>query len=201
MMLNGYGVLAPNPRGSSGYGIDYMNLDNYKNRKNSLKDYKAAVDWLIEKGYTKKGMIGIRGGSYGGYVVLGMITEYPKLFSAAVDVVGIANFKTFLENTADYRRHLRETEYGPLSDPKFLKDVSPIHKSHLIKTPLLVIHGENDPRVPVGEARQILDAVISGGGVADSLIFPDEGHGASKRVNVIAEYRKQVEFFDKHLKP
>lgn len=200
LMLNGYGVLAPNPRGSSGYGLEYLNLDNYKNRKHSLKDYKAAVDWLIENGYTEKGKIGIRGGSYGGYVVLGMVTEYPDLFSAAVDVVGIANFKTFLENTADYRRHLRESEYGPLSDPEFLREVSPIHKAHLIKTPLLVVHGENDPRVPVGEARQILDAVISGGGVADSLIFPDEGHGSSKRVNIIAEYRKQVEFFDKHLK-
>ena len=91
LMLNGYGVLAPNPRGSSGYGRDYMNLDNYKNRKNSLKDYKAGVDWLIANGYTKPGMIGIRGGSYGGYVVAGMITEYPDLFAAAVDAVGIVN--------------------------------------------------------------------------------------------------------------
>jgi len=200
LMLNGYGILAPNPRGSSGYGQEYMNLDNYKNRKNSLKDYKAAVDYLIQNGYTEKGMIGIRGGSYGGYVVLGMITEYPDLFSAAVDVVGIANFKTFLENTKAYRRALRESEYGPLSDPEFLNSISPIFKADLIQTPLLVIHGENDPRVPVGEARQILEAVINKGGVADSLIFPDEGHGASKRVNIIAEYRKQVEFFDQNLK-
>jgi dipeptidyl aminopeptidase/acylaminoacyl peptidase len=199
LMLNGYGILAPNPRGSSGYGLEYMNLDNYKNRKNSLKDYKAGVDWLIEKGYTKKGMIGIRGGSYGGYVVLGMITEYPDLFSAAVDEVGIANFQTFIQNTAEYRRYLREAEYGPLSDPDFLAEISPIHKANLIKTPLMVVHGENDPRVPVGEARQILAAVTSNGVEADSLIFPDEGHGASKRVNIIAEYRKQVEFFDKHL--
>lgn len=200
MMLNGFGIIAPNPRGSSGYGLEYLNLDNYKNRKNSLKDYKACVDWLIEKGYTSKGQIGIRGGSYGGYVVLGMITEYPDLFDAAVDVVGIANFKSFLENTKPYRRALRESEYGPLSDPEFLKSVSPIHKAHLIKTPLLVIHGENDPRVPVGEARQIIQAVLNNGGVVDSLIFPDEGHGASKRVNVIAEYRKQVEFFNTNLK-
>ena len=99
-----------------------------------------------------------------------------------------------------YRRALRESEYGPLSDPEFLKSVSPIHKADLIKTPLLVIHGENDPRVPVGEARQILAAVAANGGIVDSLIFPDEGHGASKRVNVIAEYRKQVEFFDRTLK-
>lgn len=200
MMLNGYGLIAVNPRGSSGYGREYLNLDNYKNRKNSLKDYKAAVDYLIENGYTKKGMIGIRGGSYGGYVVLGMITEYPDLFNAAIDIVGIANFKTFLENTKAYRRALRESEYGPLSDPEFLKSISPIHKADLIKTPLLVIHGENDPRVPVGEARQILKAVAKNGGVVDSLIFYNEGHGAGKRENIIQEYRKQVEFFDKHIK-
>lgn len=201
LILNGYGILAVNPRGSSGYGLEYMNLDNYKNRKHSLKDYKASVEFLIENGYTEPGMIGIRGGSYGGYVVLGMITEYPDLFSAAVDVVGIANFESFLKNTKAYRRALRESEYGPLSDPEFLREISPIHKADKIKTPLLVIHGENDPRVPVGEARQILAAVVASGGIADSLIFPDEGHGASKRVNIIAQYRKIVEFLDRHLKP
>ncbi len=200
MMLNGYGVFCLNPRGSSGYGRDFMALDNYKLRKNSLKDYKAATDYVIAQGYTKQGMIGIRGGSYGGYVTMGMITEYPDLFSAAVNVVGIVNFKTFLEKTADYRRALRESEYGPLSDPAFLDEVSPIHKAHLIKTPLLVIHGENDPRVPVYEARQIIAELNKIGTPVDSLIFPDEGHGASKRENVIAEYTKQVEFFDKHLK-
>lgn len=200
LMLNGYGVLAPNPRGSSGYGREYMSLDNYKNRKNSLKDYKAGVEWLIKNKYAQPGKIAVRGGSYGGYVVMGMITEYPGLFAAAIDVVGIVNFKTFLENTKSYRRALREAEYGPLSDPEFLDSISPIHKANTIKTPLLVIHGENDPRVPVGEARQIIAAIQENGGVVDSLIFPDEGHGASKRVNIIAEYRKQVEFLDKHLK-
>ena len=200
LMLNGYGILAPNPRGSSGYGLNFMNLDNYKQRKDSLKDYKAAVEWLIKNGYTRDGMLGIRGGSYGGYVTLGMITEYPDLFSAAIDNVGIANFKTFLENTAPYRRALREAEYGPLSDPEFLKSISPIHKASQIKTPLLVIHGANDPRVPVGEARQILAAVVNNGGIADSLIFLDEGHGSGKRVNTITEYRKHVSFFDSFLK-
>jgi len=200
LILNGYGIIAVNPRGSSGYGSEYMALDNYKLRKHSLYDYKAAVDWLIKNGYTRKGMIGIRGGSYGGYVVMGMITEYPDLFSAAIDVVGIVNFKSFLENTAPYRRALRESEYGPLSDPEFLEEISPINKANDIKTPLLVIHGENDPRVPVGEARQIIKAIEANGGIVDSLIFPDEGHGASKRVNIIAEYRKQVEFFNRHLK-
>jgi len=200
MILNGYGVIAPNPRGSGGYGRDYMGLDDYKLRKNSLKDYKAAVEWLLEKGYTEEGKVAIRGGSYGGYVVLGMITEYPDLFGAAIDNVGIANFQSFLENTRPDRRKNREAEYGPLSDPEFLAQISPIHKAHLIKTPLLVIHGENDSRVPVGEARQIIQAIQDSGGMVDSLIFPDEGHGVSKRANVITSFRKQVAFLDTQLK-
>ena len=201
MMLNGFGIIAPNPRGSSGYGRDYQNLDTYKLRTNSLKDYKAAVEYLIANNYAEPGKIAIRGGSYGGYVVLGMITEYPDMFAAAINSVGIANFKTFLENTKPYRRALRESEYGPLSDPEFLDSVSPIYKAHLIKTPLFVIHGENDPRVPVDEARQIIKAVSDNGGIVDSLIFPDEGHGASKRVNVLESYRRQVEFLKKNLMP
>jgi dipeptidyl aminopeptidase/acylaminoacyl peptidase len=200
LLLHGYGILAPNPRGSDGYGAEYINLDNYKNRKNCLKDYRAGVEWLVAEGCTEPGMIGIRGRSYGGYVVLAMITEYPDLFSAAVDVVGIANFETFLQNTKAYRRHIREAEYGPLTDPEFLREISPIHKAKLIKTPLLVIHGENDSRVPVGEARQIIRAVSENGGIVDSLIFRDEGHANSKLANTITQHRRMVSFFDKHLK-
>ncbi len=200
LLLNGYGILAPNIRGSSGYGSEYQNLDNYKNRLNSIKDIKAGCDYLIKNNYSKTGMIGIRGGSYGGYVVLASITEYPDLFSAAVDEVGIANFVTFLKGTADYRRYLRASEYGPLEDSAFLASISPIHKANLIKTPLLVVHGENDPRVPIGEARQIIKAIQDKGGVVDSLIFPDEGHGVSKQINIIKEQSKMAEFFDKYLK-
>ncbi|MBK6909367.1 MAG: S9 family peptidase [bacterium] len=200
MMLNGYGILALNPRGSSGYGREFLAMDNYKKRKDSLKDYKAATDWLIARGYTQQGMIAIRGGSYGGYVAMGMITEYPDLYNAAVNNVGIVNFQTFLENTAPYRRALREAEYGPLTDPEFLHEISPIHKADLIKTPLLIVHGANDPRVPVGEARQIAAKLAELGTPCDTLIFANEGHGSANRENVIAEYRKQVEFFDQHLK-
>jgi len=200
LLANGYGIFAPNPRGSTGYGREFMMADDYKNRQASLLDYKAGVDWLVDNSYTAPGMIGIRGGSYGGYVVLGMITEYPDLFSAAMSVVGIANFETFLQNTQAYRRRNREAEYGPLSDPEFLREISPIHKAHLIKTPLLVAHGANDSRVPVGETRQIIQAVREDGGVVDSLIFADEGHGIKKRHNQITMYRRMVEFFDRHLK-
>ena len=200
LMLNGYGILAPNVRGSSGYGKDYLNMDNYKNRINSIRDMKAGVDYLIENNFTKKGMVGIKGASYGGYAALACITEYPDLFGAAIDMIGIANYVTFLQNTREYRRHIREAEYGPLTDEEFLKSISPIHKASEIKTPLLVVHGENDPRVPVSEARQIIQAVIDNGGVVDSLIFPDEGHGIAKLSNRLDYYRKMVEFFDKHLK-
>jgi len=200
LLLNGYGVFAPNVRGSSGYGKEYMALDNYKKRLDSVKDLKYAVEWLIKKRYTKKGIVGIKGGSYGGYMVLAGITEYPDLFSAAFESVGIANFVSFLENTRAYRRALREAEYGPLSDRDFLRKISPIHKVDKIETPLLVVHGENDPRVPVGEARQIIKALSDRGVAVDSLIFPDEGHGVSKRKNNLILYRRMVDFFDKHLK-
>jgi dipeptidyl aminopeptidase/acylaminoacyl peptidase len=200
LILNGYGVLAPNVRGSSGYGKEYLAMDNYKLRMNSVKDAGAYAQWLIDEGYTTKDMLGIRGASYGGFMVLASITEFPDLFAAACDEVGIANFKSFLENTAAYRRSLREAEYGPLSDPDFLASISPLHKVDKIRTPLLVVHGENDPRVPVGEARQIATAIAKRGGVVDTLIFPDEGHGAAKRPNILKEYRTQVDFFDRHLK-
>ena len=200
LLYNGYGVLAPNVRGSTGYGRQFEEMDNYKNRKKSLMDYKAAAEYLVANGFTKPGMMGIDGGSYGGYVVYGMITEYPDLLSAAMASVGIANFQTFLENTALYRRALRESEYGPLTDPEFLVEISPIWKADRIKTPLLVIHGANDPRVPIGEARQMIAAIQKNGGVVDSLIFADEGHGASKRSNQIPEFRKSLEFLNKYLR-
>lgn len=200
LLQNGYGILAPNVRGSDGYGREYLNKDNYRLRLNAVKDMKAGVDWLIKSGYASLGSIGIKGTSYGGYMALAAITEYPSLFSAAVDEAGIVSFVSFLENTSPYRRALREAEYGPLADSIFLKSISPISKSHLIRTPLLVVHGINDPRVPIGEARQIIAAVHANGGVVDSLIFPDEGHGVSKLPNTLIYYRTMMEFLDKYLK-
>jgi dipeptidyl aminopeptidase/acylaminoacyl peptidase len=200
LATHGYGVIMPNVRGSSGYGREYINLDNYKNRKKSLLDYKSVTDFLINKGYSEKGKLAIQGGSYGGYVVYGMISEYPDLFSAAIASVGIANFQTFLNNTSAYRRALREAEYGPLSDTAFLREISPIWKADQIKTPLLIIHGTNDPRVPISETRQMIKAIQDQGGIVDSLIFSDEGHGARKQSNIIEEYKKIIDFLKLHIK-
>jgi dipeptidyl aminopeptidase/acylaminoacyl peptidase len=200
LMLNGYGILAPNPRGSKGYGREYMAMDNYKMRLNSIKDYAWGAKWLISNGYTDESMLGIKGASYGGYAVMASLTEYPSLYRAGINQVGIVNFVTFLQNTREYRRALRESEYGPLSDSMFLASISPIHKVDKIKAALMVVHGENDPRVPVGEARQIIEAMQARGAEVESLIFPDEGHGIAKLSNRLMYYRSMVDFFDKYLK-
>ncbi|MCA9564342.1 MAG: S9 family peptidase, partial [Myxococcales bacterium] len=201
LQLNGFAILAPNVRGSSGYGPEYLALDNYTLRLDSVRDIEAGVEWLLDNGYTTESMLGIKGGSYGGYMVMAAITEMPTRFAAAVEEVGIVNFVTFLENTADYRRALREAEYGPLSDREFLESISPIHKVDEIVTPLLVIHGENDPRVPVSEARQIIAALEERGQEVDSLIFPDEGHGVAHLENRLVMYRAMVDFFARYLQP
>ena len=199
LLLKGYGIFVPNVRGSSGYGRDYIKLDDYKNRKDSIRDIYEGAKWLKDHGYTRFGKIGIKGASYGGYATLASLVEYPDVFGAGIDDVGIANFVTFLTNTAPYRRALREAEYGPLSDEAFLLSISPITEVDKIKAPLIV-HGANDPRVPVGEARQMAEAIRARGGVVDTLMFADEGHGAAKFSNRLVYYRTMAEFLDSHLK-
>jgi dipeptidyl aminopeptidase/acylaminoacyl peptidase len=200
LILNGFGVLAPNIRGSSGYGKEFIALDDYKKRKDSVRDVYEAAKWLVDSEYAEYGKIGIKGASYGGYMTLAALVDYPDVFGAGIDNVGIANFVTFLKNTKAYRRAIREAEYGPLTDEEFLTEISPLTYADRIKAPLLIVHGENDSRVPVGEARQIAEAIESRGGTVETLIFPDEGHGISKLENRLIYYRKMVDFLDKHLK-
>jgi dipeptidyl aminopeptidase/acylaminoacyl peptidase len=200
LILNGYGILAPNIRGSSGYGLEYMQMDDYKKRKDSIKDIYEAARWLVDSGYAEYGKIAVKGGSYGGYVTLAALVDYPEIFGAGICSVGISNFVTFLQNTADYRRAIREAEYGPLSDEEFLTAISPLTNAEQIRAPLLLVHGENDPRVPVDEARQIARSIKARGGTVETLIFPDEGHGIGKLSNRLIFYRKMVEFLDEYIK-
>ncbi|MEK6797768.1 MAG: S9 family peptidase [Planctomycetota bacterium] len=200
LLARGYGVIAPNPRGSSGYGKAFLEADNYKNRMKSVNDGVWAVKYLIAQGFTEKRKVAAWGGSYGGFMTMAAITEAPELFGAACDVVGIVNFETFLEQTKDYRRKLREVEYGPLTDREFLKSISPIHKVDKIDMPLMVAHGLNDPRVPVGEAMQIAVALKKRGVEVAELYFPDEGHGFAKENNRLLYYEEMAKFFDKHLR-
>jgi len=196
---NGYAVFEPNVRGSSGYGAEYMNLDNVEKRMDSVADIAAGVDWLTDRGDVDEDRIVAYGGSYGGFMVLAALTEYPDLWAAGVDVVGIANFVTFLENTGEWRREHREAEYGSLDeDREFLESISPINNISSIRAPLLVMHGANDPRVPVGEAEQVAEEAAEHVPV-EKLVFEDEGHGFSKLENRITAYRTTVEFLDEHV--
>jgi len=199
-LSRGFGVLAPNVRGSSGYGTRYLEMDNYRNRMKSVRDGVAAAKWLIDQGYSEPRRIAAFGGSYGGFMVVAVITEAPDIFGAACDVVGIVNFKTFLERTKVYRRKLREAEYGPLSDPKFLKSISPIYLVNRVNTPVLIAHGKNDPRVPIQEARQLYDALKKRNKPCELLVFDDEGHGFRKEKNRVVFYTRLVDFFSKYLK-
>jgi len=196
----GFAVFAPNVRGSSGYGREYLDLDNVRRRMDSVEDIRAAREWLVDEGGADPDRIGLIGGSYGGFMVLSSMVTYPELWAAGVDIVGIANFVTFLENTSDYRRHLRESEYGSLEeDREFLEEISPLNHVDKISAPLFVVHGENDPRVPVEEGRQIVEAVREQGLPVRSLVYEDEGHGLSKRENRIDAYTNIGEFFEEHL--
>jgi dipeptidyl aminopeptidase/acylaminoacyl peptidase len=197
ILNRGYAVFAPNVRGSTGYGKAFTHLDDVYLRMDSVRDLAYAAHWLRGRGHER---IAVMGGSYGGFMVLAALTEYPELWTAGVDIVGIANMVTFLENTGSYRRALREPEYGSLErDREFLESISPIHKAGKINASLMVIHGKNDPRVPVGEAEQIVEKVRENGGVVEYLLYEDEGHGLAKLKNRLDAYPKIAAFLDEHL--
>ncbi len=179
-------VLVPNVRGSSGYGRSYLALDNGRLREDSVKDIGALLDWIGERSELDSQRVAVTGGSYGGYMVLACLVHYGDRLVAGIDVVGISNFVTFLENTKDYRRDLRRAEYGDERDPKmraFLESISPLNHVDKIRSALLVGQGANDPRVPQSEADQIVAAVNKAGHQAWYFLAHDEGHGFSKKSN------------------
>jgi dipeptidyl aminopeptidase/acylaminoacyl peptidase len=198
-LRSGYAVFEPNVRGSTGYGKAYSHLDDVEKRMDSVRDIDAAASWLADHESVDADRLVAYGGSYGGFMVLASMTEYPELWAAGVDVVGIANFVTFLENTGEWRRELREAEYGSLAeDREFLESISPINSIDAIRAPLFVIHGANDPRVPLGEAEQVAEEAAEHVPV-ETLVFDDEGHGLSKLENRIEAYPAVVEFLDEHV--
>lgn len=200
-LSRGYAVLAPNVRGSTGYGKTYTHLDDVRKREDSVKDLAAAVEWLKTRGGADPRRIAVMGGSYGGYMTLAAVTLYPDLWAAAVDTVGIANFESFLKNTSGYRRKLREVEYGSLeNDLDFLRSVSPLSKVDRIKTPLMIIAGKNDPRVPYTEAEQMVKALRERNATVEYKLFEDEGHGVAKLSNRLIVYPLMADFLDKYMK-
>ncbi len=200
-LSRGYAVLDLNVRGSTGYGKTYTHLDDVEKREDSVKDLAYSVEWLKTKGGADPKKIAVMGGSYGGYMTMAAITLYPELWAAAVNTVGIVNWETFLQNTSGYRRRQREVEYGRLDkDIDFLRRISPIRKIDQIKTPLFVIHGKNDPRVPYTEAEQVVTALKKRGATVEYKLYNDEGHGISKLKNRLDLYPLVADFLDKYMK-
>jgi len=199
-LSRGYALFEPNVRGSTGYGRAYTHLDDVERRMDSVRDIGAALDWLAAHEAVDPDRFVAKGGSYGGFMVLASLTEFPERWAAGVDIVGIANFVTFLENTGSWRRALREAEYGSLDEDRdLLESISPINNVDRIEAPLFVLHGENDPRVPVGEARQIADRARDQGVPVELLVFDDEGHGIGKLDNRIEAYTRIVDFLDEYV--
>lgn len=198
----GIAVIAPNIRGSSGYGRKFMMLDDGYKREDAVKDIGALLDWIRKQPQLDSRRVGISGGSYGGYMVLASMVSYSDRLSCGVDASGISNFVTFLQNTGEYRQDLRREEYGDERDPKmreFLTRISPLNNAHKIKKPLFIVQGLHDPRVPVSEAEQIVEAVRKNGVDVWYLLAEDEGHGFGKKSNRNFYQQALVLFLEKYL--
>ncbi len=200
LVSEGWRVVVPNVRGSTGYGRTFVHLDDVRKRMDSVRDLRDLVEHLVRQGRAERGRVAVMGGSYGGFMVLSALATYPELFGAGVDIVGIANFVTFLEETGPWRRALREAEYGRLDrDREFLASISPVHHAAQITAPLLVVHGRNDPRVPAREAEQIVATLRGLGRTVELMMFEDEGHGIAGRANRERAYGRIAEFLTEQL--
>lgn len=196
----GYAVLAPNVRGSTGYGKEYSHLDDVEKRMDSVEDLAYAARWLKTQPGIDGDRLAVYGGSYGGFMVLATLTAHPDLWAAGVNIVGISNLATFLENTSDYRRAHRAAEYGSLArDRDFLERIAPVNHLNKVRAPLMVIHGANDPRVPLSEAEQLVQALRAREVPVEFLVFDDEGHGLVKLKNKLVAFPRVVEFLAEHM--
>ena len=198
----GIAVIEPNVRGSTGYGKTFVALDNGMHREDSVKDIGALFDWIAAQPDLDPSRVLVEGGSYGGYMVLAVSTLYPERIAGTIDVVGVANFVSFLENTESYRRDLRRVEYGDERDPAmraFLTRISPVNNADRIKAPLFVVHGRNDPRVPYTEAEQIVNAARKNGVPVWYLLAANEGHGYARKANVDFLFYAMTAFLETYL--
>ena len=198
----GMAVIAPNVRGSAGYGKQYLQLDNWQKREDTVKDIGALLDWIAQQRELDPQRVVVMGGSYGGYMVLASMMHYNDRLMSGIEIVGISNFVTFLENTQEYRKDLRRQEYGDERVPEmreFLLNISPLTHTERITKPMLIAQGLNDPRVPVEESEQIVNAIRNNGGNVWYILAKDEGHGFQKKSNRDYFYEAAVLFLERFL--
>jgi dipeptidyl aminopeptidase/acylaminoacyl peptidase len=193
----GFAVVAPNVRGSSGYGKTYLASDNGMLRDDAVKDLGALIVWLGSQSAFDAKHVVVAGASYGGYLALAALANYSDRLVGGVDFSGIADFIGYLATTAPYRQNQRRAEYGDERDPDmraYLRRISPLTNADRISRPLLVVHGKNDPRVPIAQADQIVNRLRSRGGEVWYLQASDEGHDFRKKQNRDAYYRTFAQF-------
>jgi dipeptidyl aminopeptidase/acylaminoacyl peptidase len=198
----GITIIEPNVRGSAGFGKSFLALDDGRKREDSVRDIGSLLDWIAAQPDLDASRVAVQGGSYGGYMVHAVAVHYSPRIRAAVAAVGISHFVSFLERTESYRRDLRRAEYGDERDPvmrAFLEQISPLTNAARIKVPLFVLHGRNDPRVPVAEAEQIVRTVKSNGVPVWSMIADNEGHGFAKKENADYAFYARVLFLRRYL--
>jgi dipeptidyl aminopeptidase/acylaminoacyl peptidase len=198
----GVAIIYPNVRGSTGFGKTFVALDNGRLREDSVRDIGALLDWVARQPDLDASRVMITGGSYGGYMTLACAVNYNDRIRCSLDVVGISNFVTFLENTESYRRDLRRVEYGDERDPEIraiLQSISPLNHAEKIQKPIFVVQGANDPRVPKTEAHQMVASIREAGGQAWYMEAADEGHGFAKKVNSDYQFYSTVQFIRAHL--
>lgn len=198
----GVAIVAPNIRGSLGYGSRYITLDDGYNREAAISDIGALLDWIAEQKRLDETRVAVVGASYGGYIALASAVHYSDRLRAAVDQFGISNFVTFLENTQDYRRDLRRLEYGDERDPEmraFLERISPLNNVDKIKIPLYVQQGRNDPIVPESESEQLVTALREQGQTVWYMNALNEGHSFDKKENRDLNEQATFLFLQKYL--
>jgi dipeptidyl aminopeptidase/acylaminoacyl peptidase len=198
----GIAIVFPNVRGSYGYGKSYLKLDDGVAREDSVKDIGALLDWIKGQPGFDASRVAVDGGSYGGFMALATMARFSDRLKCGIDSAGMSNFVTFLRGAPDYHRGILRNEYGDERDPKvreFLEGISPLTVAARIAVPILVAHGQNDSRVPVAEARQIVAALRKAGRPVWYVLGKDEGHGFAKKVN--QDYLQAVEvlFLNRYL--
>jgi dipeptidyl aminopeptidase/acylaminoacyl peptidase len=198
----GYMVIAPNYRGSTGYGKDFQNANLFDMGGGDLQDVLAATDFVLATGYPDKKKLIVMGGSYGGYLSMMAVTKAPELWAAGVPIVPFVNWFTEIENEDPI---LQQSDLATMGDPKqkpdFFRDRSPFFFVDQIKAPLLLLAGGHDPRCPKEETLQVADEIKKHGGVADYKIYEDEGHGFSRVENQIDAYQRVANFLKAHVPP
>jgi dipeptidyl aminopeptidase/acylaminoacyl peptidase len=198
----GIALVVPNVRGSAGYGKTFLTLDNGVKREDSVKDIGTVIRWIQRSSRLDGDRIAVMGGSYGGYMTLASMVNFSEQLRCGIDIVGISDFITFLQNTQDYRRDLRRAEYGDERVPEVravLERIAPARNVGKIKRPMLIIQGKNDPRVPLSESEQMVKALRDAKVETWYLMAKDEGHGFRKKRNVDYQFYLTVTFLQQHL--